>query len=243
MELHHELAGVSSSNETKTLVKALVQAQRKYTPIRRSGVNKSEGFRYATFRDICDATMPALLDNGFTQPSFLTGYDRNLGRWVMVGTLNHESGEWISSVCPLLMGYPEGTAPGIQAMEIDCTYAKKILMQGLAGGWLESEEGEPTVPEQAPVVAAEPAVEPLPVKKQAVKKVSKKDSEEVIRRADSALSTKAHDADAVKKIFAHLKDFVEQGRVSSSDVLLLAARHKLDAKVVFVEEMGVADAE
>ena len=235
MELHHELAGVSSSQETKALYKALCSAQKKYQPIKRSGVNRIEGFRYPTFRDICDATLPSLLENGFAQPSYMTGYDRGRGQWVMVGTLNHESGEWISSVCPLLMGYPEGSHPGIQNLEIDCTYAKKILHQGLCGGWLESEEGEPTAAavEQAPEVKPEPAKEePLPVKKQPAKKpAAKSDANEVIRRAEAALATKGHDEEAVKKIFGHLADFVEQGRVTQSDVLLLAAKHKLDAKV------------
>jgi hypothetical protein len=138
-------------------------------------------------------------------------------------------------VCPLLLGFGPNDRPGVQTLEVENTYAKKILHQGLCGGWLESEEGEPApavveqAPEEKPVPAKE---EPLTVKKQPAKKpAAKSDANEVIRRAEAALATKSHDEEAVKKIFAHLADFVEQGRVTQSDVLLLAAKHRLDAKV------------
>lgn len=229
MDLHHELAGVSSSPETTTLYKALCKAQKSYRPIKRSGVNKIDGFTYATFRDICDATLPSLLENGFAQPSFFTGYDRVLKQWVMVATLNHESGEWISSVCPLLLGYPEGSVPGIQALEIDCTYSKKILMQGLAGGWMEAEGGEePPKEEPRPEPVKEEKVE---IKKQEVKKKPMPDSEMILTRADAALTAKKDNEADIKKIIEHLKDYAKDGMVSHSDVLLLLAKHKLDATV------------
>lgn len=235
MDLSHELAGVSSSPETKALYTALAQAQMHYKPIKRSCKNAIEDFRYATFRDICDAVMPGLLAHGFTQPTFATGFDKAMNRWVMVGTLNHTSGEWISSLCPLLLGYEE-SRPSIRELEIDCTYAKKILMQGLCGGWMEGEDGEPAVEPAAVAVVEEKKEDPIPVVKQEVKKDTKPSDQQVIQRARDALKAKAGDEAAIQQIWDHLATFVESGRITEGDVLVLQAEHKLGAKTVKVTE-------
>lgn len=239
MTLHDDLVGVTSSPATAALYKALCQAQKQYRPIKRSGKNVAEGFSFSTLRDICDALMPGLLASGFAMPTFATGYDRTLGQWVMVGTLAHESGEWISAVCPLLMGWPEHARPTLREMEIDCTYAKKVLMQGLCGGWPEADGEE----EQAPAPPAPEAESPpLPVKKQRAGKKTEPDSAQILARADAALCDKAGDEEAVVKIFTHLAQFVDEGRVSKSEVLLLALKHKLGARITKIVE-GDSDAE
>jgi hypothetical protein len=158
MKLDSALTGVSSSNDLGELYAALNKAQAMYLPIKRSGHNKVENFRYATLRDIVDATLPGLLANGFTMPTFQMGRDEKTGQWIGVGTLHHASGEWISSACPLLMGY-ENARPGIQLLEINITYAKKILMQGLCGGWMDTdEESEEELNVAAQAEAAKPTV-------------------------------------------------------------------------------------
>jgi len=246
VKLDNSIVGVSSSLETAELYKALCKAQAAYTPIKRSGLNKVEGFRYATLRDICDALMPGLLANGFTMPTFMVGFDREIRQWVMVGTLTHSSDQWISSVCPLLMGYQPEDRPGIQTMEIGATYAKKILMQGLCGGWLESEEGEPQPQPKAEPVQQEAAALPAPVKqrKKAKPQALSDEARDLLDRAKAKLEEKADDPERCKKIWEHLDLLVSQGSVPSSEVLLLKSKHSMGAKVVGVEQgEEVVDAE
>jgi len=291
MKLDAALTGVSSSQDLGNLYAALNKAQQMYTPIKRSGYNKADDFRYATLRDIVDATMPGLLANGFTMPTFQMGRDEKTGQWMGVGTLVHASGEWISSACPLLIGY-EGSRPGIQVLEIHTTYAKKILMQGLCGGWLDAEEEEPkqqaaetlteeqltqppkvtemviekiTAPREefnivvdnnvppgmvvakgANVVAAVAGGEatviepvstgklPAPVKQQKKAKAQPltKDAEEVLKRADAAFDRHKGNVEQTSKVVAHLKSLVDIGAVPSSEAMLLAAKHLIDAEVV-----------
>ena len=67
MQLDAALVGVSSSVETKELYKALVKAQKTFKPIKRSGTNVVEGFKYATYADICQAVVPSLLEAGLVE--------------------------------------------------------------------------------------------------------------------------------------------------------------------------------
>jgi hypothetical protein len=241
MKLDHELTGVSSSLEMAEFYKALNLAQRSYKAIKRSGLNKVEGFRYSTFKDICDATLPSLLEQGFTMPTFSMGYDRNLGTWVMVGCLVHASGQWSSSVCPLLMGYTQDDRPGIRVLEANATYAKKILMAGLCGGWSESDEVEAeqevvegVVQKTEPVVAEvqQPAL-PEPVRQQKKRSKPQPPSEEakaILARADEVMAKKKGDPEGLKKCISHLDSLVATGKIPSSDALVLKAKYLLDGK-------------
>jgi hypothetical protein len=244
MKLDAHLVGVSSSIDTGDFYKALGKAQGKYTPIKRSGANTVDGYRYATLRDICDATMPGLLASGFTMPTFQVGFADSLGEWVMVGTLCHESGQWVSSVCPLLMGFDENDRPGIQVMEAGATYAKKILMQGLCGGWLESEEGEQQPPQPEPKAVQEEGALPAPVRqKKSKKQAITEEAKDLLKRAEEALAKNKDDHAAVKKILDYLQSLVDKGRVPSSEAVVLAARYVLDAEVTDVIQREEAHAE
>lgn len=243
MQLDASLVGVSSSQQTGELYKALVKAQRGYKPIKRSGLNQAEGFRYATFADICEGTVPSLLEAGLAQPTFSMGFDKTIGRWVLIGTLCHaESDQWVSAVCPLMIGFPEGSRPGIQDLEIDNTYAKKILMGNLVGGWLESEVGGDPEQKPEPVVAVQPAKkEPeAPAKITPVKQPSKRgkpapmsdDGKALIARADAKLGSLPKDDPQRAVIFEHLDGMVKDGIVTSSAVLELKAKHTFSARKV-----------
>jgi hypothetical protein len=250
MRLDAALVGVSSSTETKGLYTALVKAQKTFKPIKRSGMNASEGFRYATFADICDAVVPSLLEAGLAIPTFSMGWDEKVGRWVLVGTLCHaETDQWTSAVCPLLLGFGPNDRPGVQTLEVENTYAKKILMANLVGGWLESEGDEQpkatTIDTSESQVAPEPKPEkpkaepPIPVVKQAKSSKGKPAAKDmtVAERADAKLAEVYGDPAEVEKIFKHLYAFEEQGLITKSDITLLAAKHKLDAKITKVTEV------
>lgn len=250
MQLDAALVGVSSSVETKELYKALVKAQKTFKPIKRSGTNVVEGFKYATYADICQAVVPSLLEAGLSIPTFSMGFDKTVGRWVLVGTLCHgESDQWTSAVCPLLLGFGPDDRPGLQTLEIENTYAKKILMANLVGGWLESDADEPQPKAEEPKVEAkekpkkEAAKPTIPVVKQpkAKGKPAAKEENSVVKRADAKLAEVKGDDEQVAKIFDALRSFEKQGTVTGSDILLLAAKHRLDAKVTKITE--VPDAE
>lgn len=247
MKLATNINGMNSSVETSELYKALNKAQASYAPIKRSGLNQAGGFKYATLRDICDAVMPGLLANGFCMPTFMTGFDTEIRQWVMVGTLVHQSDQYISAVCPLLMGYQPEDRPGIQTLEIGATYAKKILMQGLAGGWLESEEGEPQPEVKVEVKVEEKKPDALPEtvkqKKKAKAQVMSDEAKDLLERAKVKLAEKAGDEAHCKKIWDHLDVLVKQGTIPGSEVLLLKAK-ALPATVVEVtQQEEVIDAE
>lgn len=254
MQLDAALVGVSSSPETKELYKALVKAQKTFKPIKRSGVNMIEGFKYATYSDICQAVVPSLLEAGLSIPTFSMGFDKSVGRWVLVGTLCHgESDQWTSAVCPLLMGFGPDDRPGLQTLEIENTYAKKILLNNLVGGWLESEaeEQQPKADAPkalpAPETKAEAKPEPkaeapvAPVKQPRGKNKPAAKELTIAERADAKLAEVKGDDAQVAKIFDHLRDFAEAGLVTQSDILLLAAKYKLDARVTKIIEPKKAD--
>jgi ERF superfamily len=141
MVIEHGLFGVSSSPETKQLVAALCLAQAQYKAIPKTGNNAFKGYRYSTYRDICETLLPALLKCGFPMPTFQVGMVASVGN-CMLGTLRHSSGEWISSVMPLRDQIDKAgeRVEDNQSLEAANTYAKKMLFLGLAGGWSMGDE-------------------------------------------------------------------------------------------------------
>jgi len=139
--VEHGLFGVSSSPETKQLVAALCKAQAEYKAIPKTGNNAFKGYRYSTFRDICETLLPALLKHGFPMPTFQVGMVKEVGN-CMLGTLRHSSGEWVSSIMPLRDQLDKAgeRVEDNQSLEAANTYAKKMLFLGLAGGWSMGDE-------------------------------------------------------------------------------------------------------
>jgi hypothetical protein len=137
MVLDQHYAGCSSSPEVGKLVKALAQAQAAYKPVAKSASFEGrDTYRYSTWKDICDALLPSLLANGLV---FIPRTTVTASGWQMVGTLAHgDSGEWISSTCPIR----DNGSVDPRQWEIACTYAKKNLLLCLAGGWAEGDEAE-----------------------------------------------------------------------------------------------------
>ncbi len=140
MVIDHTYPGCSSSPDIGSLLKSLLAAQRTFKPIAKSeSFAGSEGYRYSTWRDICEALYPPLNANGLV---FLSRQSNSPNGWVMVGTLYHaESGEWISSTAPIrdiADGIGQRSDP--QSYEIGCTYAKKNLLVTLVGGWSVGDE-------------------------------------------------------------------------------------------------------
>lgn len=143
MKLDHSFTGASSSPEVKHLTAALVEAQKSYTPIKKSERNERGGYWYSTLKDIVDATLPSLLDNGLAMPQFQPAFLEGQGL-VMVGTLRHTSGEWVSAVVPmfLLTDSRGAIREDGQSLEVASAYARKVLYLSLCGGWSAGTEAD-----------------------------------------------------------------------------------------------------
>jgi hypothetical protein len=142
MVIDHQFPGCTSSPEIGRLIQALAKAQAEFKPVAKSAAfGGDDPYRYSTWKDLCDALLPTLLKHGLV---FLPQQSITPHGWIMVGRLCHcESGEWVSSTCPIRDGSHAGNlAADPRAWEIACTYAKKNLFLLLAGGWPEGDETE-----------------------------------------------------------------------------------------------------
>jgi hypothetical protein len=128
------ILGPSSSPETAELTKALAKAQSEYPVVAFDAKNtffktpsgKPSG--YASYAQCCESLRGPLTKNGIALPDFRPGLAGS--QWVLVGTLRHSSGQYISGVAPLVN--PKGDMQGFGAA---MTYAKRTLLMALTGGF------------------------------------------------------------------------------------------------------------
>jgi hypothetical protein len=143
------ILGPSSSPDTAAFTEALGKAQIEYPVIELDSVNPHFKSKFASFETCCLALRGPLTKNGFALPDYRSGLVG--GQWVVIGTLRHKTGQWISSMAPLLM--PKGDMQGYaSAMK----YAKRSLLLALASGFSGEvdDDGESlredAVPQRAP---------------------------------------------------------------------------------------------
>ena len=84
--------------------------------------------KFASYSQCCDSLRGPLTKNGLSLPDFRPGLIG--GQWIVVGTLRHSSGQWISGAAPLLMGKSD-----MQSFGAAMTYAKRPLLMALCGGF------------------------------------------------------------------------------------------------------------
>jgi hypothetical protein len=148
MNDNNNILGPSSSPETAELTKALAKAQSDYPLVAYDSSNPHFKSKFASYAQCCDSLRGPLTKNGLSLPDFRPGLVN--GQWIVVGTLRHASGQWISGVAPLLMGKSD-----MQSFGAAMTYAKRTLLMALAGGFSgESDDdgqsvSEPQRPQQA----------------------------------------------------------------------------------------------
>jgi hypothetical protein len=201
MVLDNHYPGCSSSPDVGELIKALAKAQAAYKPIAKSEKFDmgDRSYRYSTWKDICEALYPPLLANGLV---FIPRQSVCATGWIMIGTLHHaDSGQWISSTAPIrdvIDGYGQRSDP--QSYEIACTYAKKNLLQTLAGGWAvgdEAPEQEQVVPQQDDQQAAA--------------------FEAVRARVEAGLEQFLANPKKTKSLFKRMDELVESGELRAED--------------------------
>lgn len=126
------ILGPSSSPDTSELTKALAAAQAEYPIVAYDSSNPHFKSKFASYANCCDSLRGPLTKHGLSLPDFRPGMVGGL--WVVVGTLRHSSGQWISGVAPLLMGKND-----MQSFGAAMTYGKRTLLMALTGGFT----GEP----------------------------------------------------------------------------------------------------
>lgn len=126
------ILGPSGSPDTSELTKALAAAQAEYPIVAYDSANPHFKSKFASYANCCDSLRGPLTKHGLSLPDFRPGMVG--GMWVVVGTLRHSSGQWISGVAPLLMGKND-----MQSFGAAMTYAKRTLLMALTGGFT----GEP----------------------------------------------------------------------------------------------------
>jgi hypothetical protein len=122
------ILGPSSSPETAELTKALAKAQSEYKAVALDSANPHFRSKFSSYAECCDSLRGPLTKNGLALPDFRPGLAGS--QWVLVGTLRHSSGQYISGVAPLVN--PKGDMQGFGAA---MTYAKRTLLMALTGGF------------------------------------------------------------------------------------------------------------
>lgn len=158
MNDNNSILGPSSSPATGQLTAALALAQAEYHHVALDSSNPHFRSRFSSYATCCDSLRGPLTKYGLSLPDFRPGLLPS-GQWVMVGTLRHKSGEYITGIAPLLMAKND-----MQSFGSACTYAKRTLLMALCGGFSgepdddgEENREEARTPEKPRAAAAVPA--------------------------------------------------------------------------------------
>lgn len=125
---NNNILGPSSSPDTSELTKALAKAQADYKAVELDSSNPHFRSKFSSYATCCDALRGPLTKNGLALPDFRPGLVGS--QWVLVGTLRHSSGQYITGISPLVN--PKGDMQGFGAA---MTYAKRTLLMALTGGF------------------------------------------------------------------------------------------------------------
>jgi len=146
----HDILGPSSSPDTSALTEALAKAQAEYKHVELDAANPHFKSRFSSYATCCDSLRGPLTKNGLALPDFRPGLVN--GQWVLVGTLRHKTGQYITGISPLVN--PKGDMQGFGAA---MTYAKRTLLMALTGGFSgeADDDGDSVKVESAPQRASQ----------------------------------------------------------------------------------------
>jgi len=173
MNYDNNILGPSCSPETSELTKALAKAQAEYPIVAYDSANPHFKSKFASYAQCCDSLRGPLTKNGLSLPDFRPGLVG--GQWIVIGTLRHSSGQWISGAAPLLMGKGD-----MQSFGAAMTYAKRTLLMALCGGFSgEADDDGHSVSEQS-AKKIEPKSDPrgLAYQQAAIQAINEADSKE-----------------------------------------------------------------
>lgn len=195
----HDILGPSSSPDTSALTEALAKAQAEYKHVELDAANPHFKSRFSSYATCCDALRGPLTKNGLALPDFRPGLVA--GQWVLVGTLRHKTGQYITGIAPLVN--PKGDMQGFGAA---MTYAKRTLLMALTGGFSgeADDDGDSVRAEHAPQRAPQKpsAVTPKSLhleagwKRDIADAESREDAVKVMRLVELRLREKAIERDS-----------------------------------------------
>lgn len=136
------------SASTDLITKALIDAQLVMPNATMNKVNPHFGNSYADLSALREASLKVCNDNGL---AITHGGDIRDGRFVLVGTLMHTSGQWIESLWLM----PETATP--QQYGSANTYAKRYTWGGLLGISSEADDDGNEASDAEPAVVRRPS--------------------------------------------------------------------------------------
>jgi hypothetical protein len=215
MNHDNSIFGPSSSPDTCKLTEALAAAQSQFPLVAYDSANPHFKSKFASYAQCCESLRGPLTANGLALPDFRPGFIG--GQWVVIGTLRHTSGQWISGAAPLLMGKGD-----MQAFGAAMTYAKRTLLMALCGGFSgEADDDGETVSERGhPKEPAVPASKHLVYQQGAINAINEADSEDAAKRHLDMVRLRAKEKAIPAEVFHRveeefLKRFPKKEKVKS----------------------------
>lgn len=118
------------SQETKELMKALMQARKEFKPILKD--TEAYKYKYANFNSYLEACEEALDKNGLILVQQIVMHEKEC---LMVTTLHHESGQWIRTFSPIINS--KGDCQGFGSSQ---TYMRRYSMECILGCVAEKDD-------------------------------------------------------------------------------------------------------
>lgn len=190
------ILGPSSSPETNELTKALAKAQAEYPVVAFDSANPHFKSKFASYAQCCDALRGPLTKNGLALPDFRPGWIN--GAWIVVGTLRHASGQWISGIAPLIN--PKGDMQGFGAA---VTYGKRTLLMSLTGGFSgeADDDGHSVSSEPVAAKAADKGAKHLVYQQEAINAICKAENQAAAKKALDLVELRAREKAVPAEVF------------------------------------------
>lgn len=123
------------SEQVNELFAALSKAQGEIKAAQKDSANPFFKSRYADLSSVMEACREALSKNGLAilqTPIITSG-----GTYQLMSTLGHSSGQWMKSICPLLMAKNDAQSFGAAT-----TYMRRFALAAMVGVCPEDDDGE-----------------------------------------------------------------------------------------------------
>lgn len=198
------ILGPSSSPETAELTKALAKAQSEYQAVALDSANPHFRSKFSSYAQCCESLRGPLTKNGLALPDFRPGLAGS--QWVLVGTLRHSSGQYISGVAPLIT--PKADMQGFGAA---VTYAKRTLLMALTGGFSgEADDDGNSVQHTARSAEADVATKGMEIESKATKALAEAKSEDEAKKVVSLVKQRVLEKACPKAVLERIQKKFEE---------------------------------
>ena len=193
------ILGPSSSPDTAELTKALAKAQSEYKAVALDSANPHFRSKFSSYAECCESLRGPLTKNGIALPDFRPGLAGS--QWVLVGTLRHSSGQYISGVAPLVN--PKNDMQGFGAA---MTYAKRTLLMALTGGFSgEADDDGHSVQHTARPAEADVATKGMEIESKATKALADSKSEDEAKKVVSLVKQRVLEKACPKAVLERIQ--------------------------------------